>query len=189
MRAKLVRLGLVAALAFAACFASMRPAWAACTNDVDCPAATCGGQVCQWPAHACVAAGTDPQASDGWCTTDTDCKCMGEGATCAGVHCSFTLPKDAGFVADASSAVDASSAEPEASAPEDAGPNTFVDAGISSGADSGVPPVGPDAGPMGSTVSRGCAIGAEGGVGVSGWSLALAPVALLVGRRRRRARV
>ena len=73
-------------------------AFALCTNDIDCPGSTCGGQVCKWASattHTCVAAGTDPKGSDGWCSIDADCKCMGLGATCVGVHCSFTLPADA----------------------------------------------------------------------------------------------
>src|SRR5262245_53217101 len=65
-----------------------------CTNDIDCPnGATCGGDVCQWDSagnHTCVAAGTNATGSDGWCTADTDCKCMAEGATCATIHCTFT---------------------------------------------------------------------------------------------------
>ncbi len=66
-----------------------------CTNDVDCTGggAACGGDVCQWDAegnHTCVPAGTDGVGKDGWCTIDTDCKCMAEGATCTGIHCSFT---------------------------------------------------------------------------------------------------
>ncbi len=187
MTTKLVGVGLAAALSFAASFALTRSASAACTNDVDCPVATCGGQVCQWPAHACVAAGTDPQASDGWCTVDSDCKCMGAGATCGVDHCTFTLPRDAGVVpvVDAGETPDAASVEPEASAPiDDAGAITFIDANVTSGADSSVPPVGPDAGPMGSTVSGGCAIGGTGG---SGWSLALGAMVAFAGRRRRRA--
>ena len=94
MRTKLVRVGLVLALSFVACVAATRLASAACTNDVDCPTATCGGQVCQWGGvHMCVPAGTDPQGSDGWCTTDTDCKCMGEGARCVSTNCTFTVPR------------------------------------------------------------------------------------------------
>jgi hypothetical protein len=69
-----------------------------CTNDVDCPSSACGGMVCQWGAtgHYCVPAGTDPQGQDGWCTATTDCKCASSGATCSGVHCTFTTPPQLG---------------------------------------------------------------------------------------------
>jgi hypothetical protein len=189
MRTKLVRVGLVLALPFVACVAATRLASAACTNDVDCPTALCGGQVCQWGGvHMCVPAGTDPQGSDGWCTTDTDCKCMGEGARCVSPHCTFTLPGDGGGTPGS---VDASRAELEASAPtEDAGAIAFVDASVFPGFDSSAPPIGPDAGPMGSTVSGGCAISA-GGSSEPPWGLALACVAALTGHRRsaRRGRI
>lgn len=72
-----------------------------CTNDIDCadPGGNhCGGMVCQWSAsgHNCVPAGTDAQGTDGWCTSDTDCKCMAQGAACMATkpHCSFTLIQD-----------------------------------------------------------------------------------------------
>jgi len=70
-----------------------------CDHDTQCPGTTCGGQVCQWAAvHACVAAGTDPQGSDGWCNSDAECKCKSEGATCnlTTLHCTATLPKTGG---------------------------------------------------------------------------------------------
>ncbi|HEV8245798.1 MAG TPA: hypothetical protein VGP93_08515 [Polyangiaceae bacterium] len=65
-----------------------------CVNDVDCPNPACGGDVCQWDAagnQTCVAAGTDTQGMDGWCTTSADCKCMAEGATCKSLHCTMTV--------------------------------------------------------------------------------------------------
>jgi MYXO-CTERM domain-containing protein len=67
---------------------------ASCDHDTQCAGSQCGGQVCQWPAHRCVNAGTDPSGSDGWCNTDADCKCASQGATCntATFHCSTTLP-------------------------------------------------------------------------------------------------
>jgi hypothetical protein len=72
-----------------------------CVNDVDCPTAACGGDICDWAdtAHpmTCKAAGTHPKGHDGWCTVDTDCKCNGMGATCdkSVFSCTFTRPCDA----------------------------------------------------------------------------------------------
>jgi MYXO-CTERM domain-containing protein len=75
---------------------------AACVNDNDCPNAACGGEVCTYSntgATMCNPAGTGPAGQDGWCTTDANCKCMGLGAHCSGVYCTFTLPPDAGTTA------------------------------------------------------------------------------------------
>jgi hypothetical protein len=89
--------------------AAASPAFAQipCTNDTDCPGATCGSPVCQWSVggHSCVTAGTDPEGFDGWCTADSNCKCVGFGATCSSSsHCTFTLPQgDAAAVAASSS--------------------------------------------------------------------------------------
>ncbi len=143
------------------------PRAAACTNDVDCPTAACGGEVCQWSAsgHACVSAGTDPQGSDGWCTADTDCKCMGEGATCVSPHCTFTLPRDGG-----SSAADGGGGGSSSS-----GGGYSSGGGSSSGAgggSSGGPAEVPDATiSSGSTTtgnSGGCAVGGAGRAPVGG---------------------
>ena len=72
----------------------------ACFNDTDCPGTACGDAVCNWNKQSatpsgmktfyCNPAGTDPVGADGWCTTNADCKCMGEGAVCTAPHCSFT---------------------------------------------------------------------------------------------------
>jgi hypothetical protein len=77
----------------------------ACYNDRDCPDRECGGEVCNWNKIAtnpmgeklffCNAAGSQPQAIDGWCTTDADCKCRALGAKCIAPYCSFTRPQDA----------------------------------------------------------------------------------------------
>jgi|GEM_PF-2643695 len=73
---------------------------ATCDHDTECPNTACGGEVCRWTAssHQCVAAGTDSPGSDGWCNSDSECKCKGEGATCnlTTLHCTATLPKAAG---------------------------------------------------------------------------------------------
>jgi hypothetical protein len=67
-----------------------------CDNDIDCVAnPACGGDVCNWPAHKCEAAGSQPDA-DGWCSADSDCKCKGMGATCKDFFCTFTKPPTGG---------------------------------------------------------------------------------------------
>ena len=83
---------------FAVALFAPHVARAACTNDSDCPDAQCGGQVCDWTSlpQTCKAAGTQPQGMDGWCTTNDDCKCKGEGATCVNSQCTRTLPMSAG---------------------------------------------------------------------------------------------
>src|SRR5258708_1321516 len=71
---------------------------ATCMNDIDCVATPqCGGDVCNFGVtpHVCAPAGTGSKGSDGWCTTDADCKCKAQGATCKIVYCSFTKASDA----------------------------------------------------------------------------------------------
>lgn len=69
---------------------------ASCDNDIDCVATPeCGGDVCTYSAAgspACTPAGTGANGQDGWCTSDTDCKCYAQGARCKGVYCTFTKP-------------------------------------------------------------------------------------------------
>jgi MYXO-CTERM domain-containing protein len=68
-----------------------RPAAAACTNDIDCPGTACGSDTCDWDKNmTCQPAGG---TNKGWCAHDTDCKCMGMGATCVVPYCTFTTPK------------------------------------------------------------------------------------------------
>jgi MYXO-CTERM domain-containing protein len=86
--------GLVSMLAAGTAAAQSNPT--SCDNDDDCIATpACGGDVCEWPAHVCKPAGSAAKGADGWCTTTADCKCMGMGATCEGVYCSFTRACDA----------------------------------------------------------------------------------------------
>ena len=70
-----------------------------CLNDVDCPNSACGGEVCDFysdPTLTCKPAGTQPKGMDGWCSSDSDCKCAALGATCTiSSSCSFTKPSDA----------------------------------------------------------------------------------------------
>ena len=86
-------------LAVFACLLTARTAAAqACTNDIDCTAnPACGGDVCDWvvaPLMTCKPAGGQAVGHDGWCMTDTDCKCHALGATCntAIFSCTFTKP-------------------------------------------------------------------------------------------------
>jgi hypothetical protein len=77
-------------------FAAANPA--TCENDIDCMATPqCGGDVCNFGVtpHVCAPAGTGSKGMDGWCTTDSDCKCKAQGATCKIVYCSFTKASDA----------------------------------------------------------------------------------------------
>ncbi len=183
------------------------PAHAACTNDTDCPTTTCGGQVCQWSSatvHDCVAAGTDPQGSDGWCTTSADCKCMGEGATCGVDHCTFTLPPDGGGAAATDAGTTASSsggyASSSGAASSSGGYASSSGATGSSGSSSGTTTSGggsssgetlPDANiPSGSTTSGnsgGCSVTTTTGAGsASGFALACLGLVGVVRRRRHR---
>jgi hypothetical protein len=156
--------GLLSAVAWAGAAAAQT-----CTNDVDCPTAACGGEVCQWAAaHTCVAAGTDSQGTDGWCTVDTDCKCKGEGATCVAPHCTFTLPRDGGYSSSGSGSSSSSGAAGSSS-----GVAVVPDADVSSGSTT----------PGG---TGGCAVASTGGR-PAGSGLALACAAVLALARRRRA--
>jgi hypothetical protein len=195
MQRPIVWTGIAGAL-FASTWAA--PALALCTNDVDCPTATCGGEVCEWPAHTCMPAGTSAQGSDGWCTTDTDCKCMGEGATCqaASSHCTFTLPSDGGVAAT----------DAEVSGSSSSGAVTGSSGGYSSGGATGsssgsgmtgggsssgevLPDADVSSGSTSSTNSGGCSIGATKSA-PSGWATGLACLACAaaIGRVRRRSR-
>ncbi len=86
------QLGTLAATILATVLLSAPSARAAgCVNDVDCPNAACGGDVCDYNMGlTCQPAGKAAKGADGWCTVDTDCKCKGLGATCAYPYCTFT---------------------------------------------------------------------------------------------------
>ncbi|HVY41205.1 MAG TPA: JDVT-CTERM domain-containing protein [Polyangia bacterium] len=92
-----IRWSILAALGCVLAAGSARAA-TSCVNDVDCPNPACGGEVCDYiadPVLTCKPAGTQPKGSDGWCTTDADCKCRSLGATCVSSFCTFTKPSDA----------------------------------------------------------------------------------------------
>jgi len=79
--------------------ASGRARATSCLNDIDCPTAECGGEVCDYSTGTptCKPAGTQPKGMDGWCTSNSDCKCASLGAKCdsSAVFCTFTKPSDA----------------------------------------------------------------------------------------------
>jgi hypothetical protein len=186
---------LLSALAWA------RPAGATCTIDTDCPTPACGGEVCQWSAsaHNCVAAGTDPQGTDGWCNVDSDCKCMGEGATCVSPHCTFTLSREGGTASSSGGSASSSGADGSAHTPDgSAYSSSSGGPTYSSGGGSGAPPVAmpptlTDAttlsGSSSPTGSGGCTVALAGlGGGREGsWKvvLGLGLAALLASRRKR----
>src|SRR5258708_9373856 len=83
------------AAALAGSLAWTTPARAeSCVNDINCKlnGTACGTDICNYGAAGmtCMPAETGPKGSDGWCTTDSDCKCKAQGATCTGIYCSFT---------------------------------------------------------------------------------------------------
>jgi MYXO-CTERM domain-containing protein len=181
MRTKLSMQALAALIAVVPFLSWSAPvhAAAACTVDTDCAGTACGTPVCQWVNGApvgCVAAGTDPQGSDGWCDTATDCKCAAQGATCGlSSHCSITLPPDGGAAesdaaataTDAASSTEASTTTPESDASTTVAPPES-DATVATG-DSGTSEPSSGGGKSG-----GCSIAAPGGAGS-------APLAALVG--------
>jgi MYXO-CTERM domain-containing protein len=133
----------------------------------------------------CVNAGAAAQGSDGWCSSDSDCKCMGEGATCVAPHCTFTLPKDGGTTGtpttDASTttvATDASAETPDAQFGQEAATTEPQEAAVDDAATTTTTTTTP-------AKSGGCSIGASGAPGASMWGLAFAGVALVARKRRR----
>ncbi|MEO5767071.1 MAG: MYXO-CTERM sorting domain-containing protein [Polyangia bacterium] len=146
-----------------------RTASAACTNDIDCPNAACGGDICDWsvndPAHECKPAGMHPKGEDGWCTTDADCKCMGAGAKCVSVFCTFVLPSQA---PGAPATGGASGSTGGASGTGGASAGT-------GGASTGPKPASGDSG--------GCSVG--GAASSTGLGAMVGLAALLISRRRR----
>jgi len=149
-------------------------ATAECMNDIDCKASSqCGGDVCSWAAlpQKCVPAGTAPKGQDGWCTVDSDCKCMGEGAKCAAPYCTFTTPPGAGGASSGGASSGGSSA-----------------GGAAAGGSAGAATAGATAAAPASD-SGGCSIvGATSPRGGFAFALgAVCAAALVSARRRRRA--
>jgi hypothetical protein len=161
-------IGSVALFVAPAAFAEGEP----CINDVDCPGngAACGGDVCNWnkssgdasKPYACNPAGSEtPKGNDGWCTNNSDCKCMGQGATCRAPHCTFTKASEApagGGSASGGSASGGTSSSGSAGAPATA-------AGTTSTGGTGTTPTagtGSTTTPAPAADSGGCSVSAPG---------------------------
>jgi hypothetical protein len=145
---------------------------ASCDNDIDCVATPdCGGDVCTYSATGspvCTPAGTGANGQDGWCTSDSDCKCYAQGAKCKGVYCTFTKPPTA--TPDAGSGVAGRS-------------GTGGEAGHAAAGGAG----GGQAGEGGSSANIGGGCSAAGRFPGGGWS-AFALLGLCAGFRRGRRR-
>jgi MYXO-CTERM domain-containing protein len=155
----------------------------ACYNDIDCPGTACGDAVCNWTktakvpvgdkGFACNPAGSQtPVGHDGWCTTDADCKCKAEGATCQAStpsklpYCTFTKPMTAG-----TGGTGAGGAAPTAG-------TAATTAGTASGGSAAAPAPAADSGGCSLSVPGGTNTGLALGVGLLGLGIAFA-------RRRR----
>ena len=165
----------------------------ACYVDRDCPGTACGDSVCNWNKSApvpngsklfyCNPAGTDPVGLDGWCTTDADCKCMGQGAKCAAPYCTFTkAPAGSGGASGTAGAASSSAGAPtgaagaataSAGAPAASGGAASSSAGASTTSDT-------------SKDSSGCSISLPGKTNRGpAAALALLGLGLVLARRRR----
>jgi MYXO-CTERM domain-containing protein len=185
----LLRGSLASLLGFAALFAA--PVALAdgepCINDDDCPGTECGTAVCNWNKpqaggkFTCNPAGTDPpmngKPKDGWCTTNDDCKCKAQGATCSTApYCTFTTPP-AG-----SAGTGAGGSAPTAGTPSTAGTTSTAGASTagttSTGGTGTTPAPAADSGGCSLSVPGGTNTGLALGVGLLGLGVAFA-------RRRR----
>ena len=158
----------------------------ACYVDKDCPGTACGDAVCNWTKLApkadgtktfyCNPAGTDAVGMDGWCTTDADCKCMGQGAVCHAPYCSFTkAPGGSGGASSGGSGGAAATTAGAASAT--AGATAVAGATATAGSDTTEP---------NSSSSGGCSISLPGtSNGVAAAALAMVGLGLVFARRRR----
>ena len=196
MRIKLSNRTLAAAVVAAAPYLAWSPpaSAAACTVDTDCPGTTCGTEVCQWSNNdqtmMCVAAGTDPQGSDGWCDTAANCKCAG--ATCSlAFHCSATLPAEGGTTAESDAATTTTSdAATTTTASDAATTTTESDAATASDAATTEPESDAEAvTSSGGSKKSGCSVAAAGRSADAPFApLGLVGLAFasIVGRKRRR---
>ena len=163
----------------------------ACYNDDDCPNPACGGDVCNWGKLAakadgrkifyCQTAGQVAKGQDGWCETDTNCKCKATGATCVSSHCTDTgtpaAPTGGGSSAGGSAAGGAPSTAGTAAG---GAPATTAGAPTSS-AGTGTAPTTPAT----SSDSGGCSVSAPGNAGGAALLLAAVGVGFAFARRRR----
>jgi hypothetical protein len=160
----------------------------ACYVDKDCPGTACGDAVCNWTKFAATAVGMKqfycnpagsqtPVGSDGWCTTDADCKCMAEGAKCVGTYCSFTKAPGGGSAGASSGTAGAPSGTAGAPSGTAGAPAGTAGAPAST---AGAPATG------GSSDSGGCSLSLPGKTN-SGAAAVLAALGLgfVLARRRR----
>jgi hypothetical protein len=175
-RFKTVTITAFAALAFMA--ARRVDAAQSCTNDIDCPEPACGGQVCDWltkmmTCQPAGAPGTTPGV-DGWCTSDSDCKCKSLGATCKTSFCTFTVPPGGGTGGAIGSTGGATGTGGASAGTGGASTGT---GGASTGTDAGTKP-------SASSGSGGCSLG--GTPATSGVAALVALAGLMAFRRRQR---
>lgn len=148
-----------------------------CINDIDCPGADCGGEVCNWKKpqgdeFTCNPAGSQtPTGKDGWCTTTDDCKCKGLGAKCVAPYCTFTKPSEA---PPGTSGSGAGGGAGVAGSTATAGTGT---AGSGTAGSASKPPA----------EEGGCSVSAPGGNTGIAIGIGLLGLGLALGRRRRRA--
>ncbi|HEY1536798.1 MAG TPA: hypothetical protein VGF76_22405 [Polyangiaceae bacterium] len=127
----------------------------------------------------CNPAGTDAVGADGWCQTDADCKCKGEGAVCNAPYCSFTkAPAGSGGASSGGGGAPATTA----GAPATTAGAPATTAGASS-TSAGATSTTPSSGDTSS--SGGCSIGVPGKT-TGGFAAALGLLGLGVAFRRRR---
>jgi hypothetical protein len=138
-----------------------------CTNDVDCKTGSdCGGQICDWfanPSMTCQPAGGHPKGQDGWCTTSTDCKCAGLGATCVASQCTFVLPSQAPGAAAAGGATGSAGGTSGGT-----GGSAAATGGTSGGTGGSAAATGGKSGTGGTTAAAGNSSSSSGGCALAG---------------------
>jgi MYXO-CTERM domain-containing protein len=159
-----------------------------CYVDTDCPGTACGDAVCNWTKQSpmpsgtkvfyCNPAGTDAVGMDGWCQTDADCKCKGEGAVCNAPYCSITKAPGGGSGGASSGTGGAPATTAGAPSTSAGAPATTAGAPSTSAGATSTPAPSSDS-------SGGCSISVPGKT-TGRFAAALAMVGLGVAFRRRR---
>jgi hypothetical protein len=189
-RATTIRWSILAALGCVLVATGSARAATSCSNDIDCPNSACGGDVCDFytdPTQTCKPAGTQVKGMDGWCTTNSDCKCASLGAVCtSSASCSFTKPSDAPSGGGGKGGATGTGGAAGSSGPGTGGSGTGG-TGTGTGTGTGGAATGGSTGPTNGGSSGGCSV--AGSTGSAAW-LGLSVVGMLIAsaRRRRRAR-